>query len=244
MKRNEKQIADLLLGLGILLGPGMILAFWFFLYAGPNEHFNFGLSDSAALKFDFFLSLLFFISHSVLIRKPIRKLASRYFPEQYFGVLFSILSGALLLIIILFWQETSSTIFSAQGFFRSIFRFLYFLCIAGFFWCIWALGSLDPFGLQAMMDHVKGKVHEPYVFTVRGPYRWVRHPIYFIWLIIFWAYPDLTPDRLMLNLLWSAWIIVAAFLEERDLIKTFGETYVEYQKEVPMIIPKTLLPIR
>lgn len=244
VNQKEKQLASILLGLGIFLGPGMILAFWVFLYTGPNGFFKFAATNSDALRFNGFLSLLFFLQHSLMIRKPFRKMLTRFFPDHYYGVIFSILSGGLLLTIILFWQESPLTLFSVEGAFRSLFRWVYFLCIAGFAWCIWALGSLDPFGLQAMMDHVKGRQRPPRPFIIRGPYRWVRHPVYFIWLVIFWAYPDLTLDRLMLNVFWSLWIIIAVYFEERDMVRSFGAAYLQYRNEVPMLIPKTFRPIR
>ena len=33
--------------------------------------------------------------------------------------------------------------------------------------------------------------------VVRGPYRWVRHPLYLTTLLMIWSYPDLTADRLL-----------------------------------------------
>lgn len=56
-------------------------------------------------------------------------------------------------------------------------------------------------------------------------------------LLPFWSYPALQADRLLINLLWTVWIIIGAFLEERDLFAEFGETYREYQRQVPMLIP-------
>jgi protein-S-isoprenylcysteine O-methyltransferase Ste14 len=74
-------------------------------------------------------------------------------------------------------------------------------------------------------------------FTVRGPYRWVRHPLYFFCLLMIWSCPDLSLDRLLHNVLWTAWIVVGSVLEERDLVASFGEEYSNYKREVPMLIP-------
>jgi len=52
-----------------------------------------------------------------------------------------------------------------------------------------------------------------------------------------WSYPDLTADRLLFNVLWSAWIAVGTLLEERDLTVTLGQQYKDYQSRVPMLIP-------
>ena len=52
-----------------------------------------------------------------------------------------------------------------------------------------------------------------------------------------WCYPDLTADRLLFNVLWSAWIVAGTLMEERDLAVTLGDRYREYQSRVPMLIP-------
>ena len=52
-----------------------------------------------------------------------------------------------------------------------------------------------------------------------------------------WSNPDLTLDRLLFNLVFTAWVVMAILLEERELVSTFGEAYRSYQQEVPMLIP-------
>jgi protein-S-isoprenylcysteine O-methyltransferase Ste14 len=52
-----------------------------------------------------------------------------------------------------------------------------------------------------------------------------------------WASPNLTIDKLLFNIMWTLWIFIAAMLEERDLTREFGNSYREYQKQVPMLIP-------
>jgi methanethiol S-methyltransferase len=52
------------------------------------------------------------------------------------------------------------------------------------------------------------------------------------------AYPGMgRADRLLFNILWTTWIVIAAKLEERNLVCDFGDQYREYQARVPMIIP-------
>jgi protein-S-isoprenylcysteine O-methyltransferase Ste14 len=44
-------------------------------------------------------------------------------------------------------------------------------------------------------------------------------------------------DRLLFNLLWTIWIVIGSYFEEKDLIAEFGDAYREYQKRVPMLVP-------
>jgi len=73
--------------------------------------------------------------------------------------------------------------------------------------------------------------------VVQGAYRWVRHPLYYVVLLMIWSYPVLTVDRLLFNVLWTTWIVIGARLEERDLAAEFGDDYREYQRNVPMLLP-------
>ena len=56
-------------------------------------------------------------------------------------------------------------------------------------------------------------------------------------LLLIWSTPRLSTDQLLFNVLWTAWIVVGAKLEERDLVADFGDTYRRYQRAVPMLVP-------
>jgi len=79
---------------------------------------------------------------------------------------------------------------------------------------------------------------EPLV--IEGPYRYVRHPLYFgvVVIIVGWwlllDYSFLLVSAILL-LLWFNFVV--ARFEEEELRAMFGERYEEYAKEVPRIIP-------
>ena len=98
-------------------------------------------------------------------------------------------------------------------------------------------GRFDGLGLRAIRRHLRGEESREPCFVVRGPYRWVRHPLYTCALVLIWAHPQVTLDRLLFAVLWTAWIVVGTRLEERDLVAHFGEPYRRYQREVPMLLP-------
>jgi len=64
--------------------------------------------------------------------------------------------------------------------------------------------------------------------------------VFLLWGPLRWLDLDLSGDRIMLNLLWTVWVIVATRLEERDLVVTFGDSYRDYRREVGMLVPRTL----
>ena len=65
----------------------------------------------------------------------------------------------------------------------------------------------------------------------------MRHPLYLCQILVIWSGPDVTSDRLLFIVLWTAWIVLGAHLEEKDLLAQFGAQYGQYQKEVPMLLP-------
>jgi len=101
------------------------------------------------------------------------------------------------------------------------------------------------FGSGPILRSLRGApVPEPAPLTIRGPYRWVRHPLYLFCIVAIWAGPDITADRLLYNIMWTGWIVIATMLEERDLVAVFGTTYQAYRARVPMLIPWRVRPTR
>jgi protein-S-isoprenylcysteine O-methyltransferase Ste14 len=56
-------------------------------------------------------------------------------------------------------------------------------------------------------------------------------------LIAFWAAPTMTAGRLLFAVATTAYCLIALQLEERDLLKYYGETYRAYQGQVRMLMP-------
>ena len=231
------------LGLAGLLGGGTLFLFMVFLYVGPMNWIRLELGETASLWLNACLCLAFFVQHSVMIRRSFRQRLGRFLPREFDPAFFAIASGVVLIVLIAFWQESSYTVANAAGFWSWLLRAVYFLCLAGFFWGMWALGVFDPFGVIPLRDHLRGRQSPPVPFVFRGPYRWVRHPLYLVLIVMIWSYPDLTADRLLFNVLWTLWMVVGTVLEERDLVASFGDAYRTYQREVPMLIPYRL-PVR
>ena len=50
-----------------------------------------------------------------------------------------------------------------------------------------------------------------------------------------WAWQN---SHLLLAIGMSAYILIAIRYEERDLVRYHGETYREYQRKVPMLVPR------
>jgi protein-S-isoprenylcysteine O-methyltransferase Ste14 len=73
--------------------------------------------------------------------------------------------------------------------------------------------------------------------VIFGMYRWVRHPLYFLGLVVIWLTPQMTVNRLALFAGLSIYLYVGTFFEERRLVNEFGDSYRAYQHQVPRLIP-------
>lgn len=222
--------------LTLTVGAGSLIVFTFFLYLGPFNLNQLNLNLVEALLFDAGLCFAFFLQHSGMVRKTIRNRLSRVISERFTGAIYSTISGIVLLALVFLWQATLPVLASAEGFSRGLIRALFFMAIAAQAWGIWSLKAADLFGAEALL-RTRNDIEPATSLVIRGPYRWVRHPLYITTLLMIWSYPDLTADRLLFSLLFTAWIYAGAVLEERDLVETYGDDYRQYQRTVPMLIP-------
>lgn len=69
-----------------------------------------------------------------------------------------------------------------------------------------------------------------------GLYGIVRHPMYSAAIVLMWSL-DSTLAEIITKVILTIYIVIGTILEERKLVKEFGVSYIEYQKEVPMLIP-------
>ncbi len=218
----------------IVFGTGSVIL----LAMSDSIHFvNFNWSEQNILLWDSFLSLFFFVQHSVMVRKFFRQRVKMIFPERYDGAIYAIASGIALAVVVLFWQRSQINILILQDSPKLIVSICNLSGVLLFIIGAFSLRPFDPLGIGPIRAHLRELQYKPGPFIIRGPYKWVRHPLYLAVLIMIWANPNLTADRLLFSLLWTGWMVVATILEERDLTREFGNVYLQYKKTVPMLIP-------
>ena len=84
------------------------------------------------------------------------------------------------------------------------------------------------------------EIRENHEFVQSGPFRFLRHPTYFSMILELASFGLICSAWWMLLLIPVAYIpalILRLRLEEPALVDKFGETYREYQRRVPMLIP-------
>lgn len=224
------------MALAVVLGGGSMA---YFAWPGRPRLVDLQLSDGAALGWNALVSFVFFVQHSVLVRRPVRARLAAVIPARYDGAFYAITSGLALTLVAALLQPAGPPLFVLAGPPRAVVLAAALLAVAGFAWAIAALRTFDPFGLRPIRRHLHNRPERVATkgFVVQGPYRFVRHPLYSAIVVLLWADPAMSPARLELAILWTAWIAVGARLEERDLVADLGEPYQRYRARVPMLVP-------
>ena len=218
-------------------GAGSLSLFGLFLWTGAFGLVDMRLPAHRILIWDAALCFLFFLQHSGMVRKSFRARLERVVPANCHGVVYTMASVIALLLLVAYWQPSRANVYALEGAGRWLLRGILLLSLAGIVWGIRSLGNFDAFGIQAFL--ARRRTPHPATLTIEGPYRFVRHPFYCFGIVALWAAPVLSLDRLLLNGLFTAWIVFGAILEERDLLAEFGEDYKRYQRAVPMFVPIT-----
>jgi protein-S-isoprenylcysteine O-methyltransferase Ste14 len=190
-----------------------------------------------ALLIDLALLGVFALQHSIMARPWFKALWTRVVPapvERSTYVLFSSLA-----LILLFWKWEplagviwKSTSNSASIAITSLFAIGWLTVLATT--CL--INHFDLFGLRQVWLYLRGRPYTQLKFRTPGPYRYVRHPLYVGWLLVFWSAPVMTTAHLVFAIATTAYIFVAIQFEERDLIR-FHPEYADYRRKVSMILP-------
>lgn len=193
-----------------------------------------------ALSIDLALLALFAVQHSVMARPGFKRWWTRFVPPQLERSTFVLASSLALVLLFWQWRPLPMRIWDVGG--DAARWALYALSASGWLLVLvstFLINHFDLFGLRQVWFHAHGRGPGPHgPFVTRAFYRVVRHPIMLGFLVAFWATPTMSAGHLVFALMTTGYILVAVkFLEERDLVAQFGETYRDYQRRVPMLLP-------
>jgi protein-S-isoprenylcysteine O-methyltransferase Ste14 len=190
-----------------------------------------------ALAIDLALLGAFGISHSVMARRGFKREWTKILPPEMERSTFVLVASLLLFAICRGWQPLPGVIWQLEGALLWAVRGLSFLGWGLVLVSTFLIDHFDLFGLKQAWYAFRGRPVPAPVFREPWLYRHVRHPIYLGFLIAFWSAERMTWSRLLFGGVTTAYIAVAARLEERDLVALFGETYRAYRRRVPAVLP-------
>jgi protein-S-isoprenylcysteine O-methyltransferase Ste14 len=177
-----------------------------------------------ALVVDILLLGVFATHHSVCARPRAKALITRAVPDKLQRSVYVWIASTLLIVVCLAWQRVGGTVYSVAGWRAAAHAGLQLFGVA---LIAWSVAGIDPLELAGIRDErARGGLQ------TAGPYGWVRHPLYFGWVLAAFGAAHMTGDRLAFAAITTLYLAIAVPWEERSLISSFGDEYRKYQQHV------------
>jgi protein-S-isoprenylcysteine O-methyltransferase Ste14 len=191
-----------------------------------------GGSAAAAIAIDVLLFSIFAFHHSLLARPAAKTLVRRIAPPALERSLYTWVASILFALVCWLWAPVPGTFYRLDGIWRAIF---YGIQLAGILLTIRASRLLDVLDLSGVRPVERAASSAPpkhVPLETTGLYGFVRHPLYFAWMLVVFATPDMTATRFVFALVSTLYLAIAIPWEERALIDTFGPDYERYRQRV------------
>jgi protein-S-isoprenylcysteine O-methyltransferase Ste14 len=184
------------------------------------------------------LIALFAIQHSVMARQGFKRWWTRVVPASIERSTYVLFTSLVLLLLYWQWQPIPASVWTVHNTVAAG-------VLDGTFWLGWAvlvgstflINHFELFGLSQVFARLFGKQLSDPKFRTPLLYRYVRHPIYLGVLLAVWATPSMTVGHLLFAGMITGYILIGIQLEERDLLKQFGDQYRRYRERASMLIP-------
>ena len=191
-----------------------------------------------SLAIDALLLTVFAVQHSVMARRWFKERWTQIVPWTIERSTFVLFASLALLLLFWQWRPIGILIWSVENpFLRAVLWSQFVTGWATVLVVTFLINHFDLFGLRQVWLPLIGKPYTPVGFRMPVPYRYVRHPLYFGFLLAFWMTPTMTLAHLVFAVATTAYIILAIQFEERDLVSEHGSAYEEYRHRVPMLLP-------
>jgi protein-S-isoprenylcysteine O-methyltransferase Ste14 len=171
------------------------------------------------------LFTIFALHHSIMARTGAKTWLTRMVPRDLERSVYVWIASLLFLAVCWMWQPLPGVVWQARG---PGFA-LYLLQLFG---VALTIGAARIVGVRELAGLRQPDPSKPIEFTTDGPFGIVRHPIYFGWVLMVFAFPVMTTSRLMFAAVSTAYLVIAIPLEERSLVEAFGDKYRAYQKQM------------
>ena len=190
------------------------------------------------------ISTYYFI-HSVLASDKAKQLLSpSLIPAPYYRIFYNIASSLLLLPLLYLYFQTDKYLVFESNLWTTILGF----GLLGF-GGVFNLRAIRQYNLSEFSGtlYLKGEEHTlPKELNTSGLNAYVRHPLYLAALMVFWGLFLTKPNTgtFAFASVTSFYLFIGIYLEEQKLIKAFGSAYIDYKKQVPMLLPNFLKSLK
>ena len=203
-----------------------------------GKHSLFALLLWNSLPFALFASL-----HTTLAQPRSQNILLKIFEPWMIRSVYMVITGLCLSLMMALWQNTEITLWSLPissnlANIISIALFWLFMACAG--WTVIKFDAFSFLGFKQIFQRSEnvGRTEGSNKLLTKGIYGIVRHPMYTFTLSAFLFTPVMSLDRFWVFILSFGYLMIGIPIEEKKLVKIFGEPYTEYRKKVPAVFPK------
>jgi protein-S-isoprenylcysteine O-methyltransferase Ste14 len=202
------------------------LAYSYFVTFGASSP---GPLRASVLAQDLALLSAFGIHHSVFARLPVRRWVARHVSPDLERTLYVWTASLLLIGVCALWRPLPGVVWTPTG-------LPLWGCRAAQVFGVWltlrSAMALDARALAGLRPSPPPRDDSGGNFSTRGPYGWVRHPIYLGWLLLVLGAAPMTATRLAFATISALYVLIAIPLEERTLRRVADAEYSAYAHQV------------
>ncbi|MGD9722666.1 MAG: methanethiol S-methyltransferase [Pirellulales bacterium] len=194
---------------------------------------------AAAIAINLLLVAVFALQHSVMARPAFKRLWTRIVPQPIERATYVWVANAVTVLLMWQWRPIDAVVWNVeQPLARSVVWGLYVAGLLGVPLVSVLIHHFDLFGTRQVWLFWRNKPYTHLPFRTPAAYAHVRHPLYLAWALAFWATPTMTVGHLLFAASLTVYMMLAALVEERDLVAHFGQQYRQYQQNVGMFVPR------
>ncbi len=181
--------------------------------------------------------------HSLLIDATVTGFIKTRLPEvdRYYRLLYNGLSLMTLFPLAVYTRGLGGqVVFAWQGWCGLLLRAIFFAIALLLFFSGAKRYNLEIFlGInQLRRGNASLLLSTAVEFPASGVFALTRHPWYFGSFIAIWTVFAVYPYPVfMASIILSAYLVVGTFLEERKIVREYGDSYRRYQQQVSMLFP-------
>jgi protein-S-isoprenylcysteine O-methyltransferase Ste14 len=206
---------------GALFVGSLAYCAWWYLFALSAPPRGIGWTS---LIIDFLLVAIFALHHSVLARERVKARVAQMIPAPLVRSVYVWIASLLLIMVCTLWAPIGGELYHATGWQAAAHAAIQ---LSGVWLIAQSVRGIDALELAGIrIESARGPLQ------VRGPYALVRHPLYFGWVLVVFAAAHMTGDRLAFAAITTLYLVIAIPWEERSLVRSFGDDYRRYARDV------------
>ena len=191
---------------------------------------------------------LFAFSHTWLASRKIKTALAEKIGNRiaFYRMFYNVSSILFFLAFLAVTPKPDAIIYDLQFPFDIITFALQILSLIGLIWTFSQFDSKEFLGISQIIRFMNGTYSadtfdEKQELKFDGAFKYMRHPVYFFFIMFLGLRPQMTLFYLVLFVCCVVYFYVGSIYEEKKLVEVFGEQYIQYQKRTPRIFPFRLI---